>query len=246
MLMPMGRRKLPEVAVAQIKHLIESGEIKPGDKLPTERELTEQLKVSRSSVREALRTLEALGLIEVKPGLGTFVRSAAREVHDGEDSLTFQAEIDDLLEVREILETKACRLAAQRGTPEDLDAMARAIDDMQEALAAGDLAKLVLADMAFHHAITRAARNNLLVRLEAAIAHQLIDCRRVFLSLEGAPIRSIDRHQMILQALKAADGEWAASIMVDHLKAVEASVRSRRSRRQAAEDPAPVGASRSP
>ncbi len=229
MLLPMGRRKLSEVAVEQIKSLIESGAIQPGDKLPTERELTRQLQVSRSSVREALRTVEALGLIEISPGRGTYVRNRSDEEGYGKDAVALspvQSSVEDLLEVRTIIETKACVLAAQRATAEDIEAMQAAIEETLRSIAANDLTRIALADMAFHHAITRATKNALLIRLEAAIAQQLMEHRRASLGEEGVPHLSLRRHQIILEAIKARDGDWAAGIMLDGLKRLEARLRA--------------------
>ena len=224
MLVPVARQKRSDVAVEQIKALIQSGELGPGDKLPTEREVSDQLNVSRTSVREALRALEALGIIEVRPGRGTFVRDSFAETLRGPGSIIIPPsleEIEELVEVRTMFETRACVLAAQRALPEDIQAMQAAIDDMQRASSADDLAGLVLADTAFHRAIIGATRNSLLIRLEAALAHQLMHSRRMSLSTPGKPARSIRRHQLILEAIKARDGEWAASIMLDHIKSVK-------------------------
>ncbi len=99
--------------------------------------------------------------------------------------------------------------------------MQAAIDDMQRAYVANDVAGMVLADTAFHRVIIAATRNKLLIRLEAALEHQLINSRSMSLSTPGKPPRSIRRHQLILDALKAGDGEWAAGIMLDHIKSVK-------------------------
>ncbi len=229
MLVSMARPKLSEEAVRQIKALIESGELKAGDKLPTERELTGQLEVGRGSVREALRALEAVGLIEVRRGRGIFVRGGGNGETADKSTLPFdvqESDFEDLMEVRSIVETRACVLAAQRAGPEDFEAMQAAIDQMREALAAGDIAGVVLGDMAFHDAIIRATKNKLLVRLEAAVAHQLMDGRRLSFSTHGAPSRSIDRHQAIMKAIKAGDGEWAGSMTLDGIKILHSRILS--------------------
>ncbi len=239
MLDPIIRSKLSQIAFERIKALIDSGERQPGEKLPTERELSEQLGVSRNSVREALRGLEALGLIQIKPGKGIFARSGARDSGSALDPMpaSFEPDIHDLVEVRTIIETRTCILAAQRATPEDIDAMQAAIDAMEQAVEAEDIAAAVLADGEFHHAITRATKNRLLVHLEAALAHRLIDSRRVTLSAKKHRDGSNARHRLILEAIKAGDGEWASSLMVHHIRNVGLHARGLEPQGQAMEDP---------
>jgi len=249
MLVPVAKRKLPEVAVEQITALIRSGEMKPGDRLPTEREFSERLKVSRTSVREALRTLEALGLIEVRPGRGAFVRDSFAEAIRGTGSTIVPPslrEIEELVEVRAMFETRACALAAQRATAEDLAAMQAAIDEMERAYLANDLVGMVLADTAFHRAIVAATGNRLLIRLEAALSHQLMDSRKMSLSTPGKPPRSLRRHQLILEAIKARDGEWAAGIMLDHIKSVKIQAEILKAQPEGLEDAVQQGLSAVP
>lgn len=233
MLVPVAKRKLSQVAVERIGALIRSAGLKPGDRLPTEREFSERLNVSRTSVREALRTLEALGRIEVRPGQGTFVRdSFAETIYDFGTTIVPPSleEIEELVEVRTMFESRACALAAQRAQPQDIESMQSAIDDMRRAYVASDMAGMVLADTSFHRAVIRATRNGLLMRLEAALSRQLMDSRRMSLSTPGKPVRSIRRHQLILEALKTRDGEWAASLMLDHIKSVKLQAENLRSR----------------
>lgn len=221
MLNPVARPKLSEEAVRQIRALIDSGEFKPGEKLPTERELSDQLGISRGSVREALRALEALGLIEVRPGRGIFIRSERWENPSRELLLlgdVLASDLEDFIEVRSMVETRACVIAARRATAGDFEAMQAAIDEMRQAVAAGDIARMVLSDLAFHHAVVLATKNKLLVRLEAAIARQLMDGRRLAIGTNTDPARSADRHQKILDAIKAGDGEWAASLTLNGIK----------------------------
>ena len=221
MLVSVARPRLSEEAVRQIRALIDSGEFKPGDKLPTERELSDMLGISRGSVREAIRTLEALGLVEVKPGRGIFVRAERSEDPPPELLLptdVLASDLEDLIEVRSMVETRACIIAARRATAEDFEAMQSAIDEMRKAIADGDIARMVLNDLAFHHAVVVATKNKLLVRLEAAIAHQLMFGRRLALSTNTDPGSSADRHQQILDAIKAGDGEWAASLTLMGIK----------------------------
>ncbi len=224
MLVSVARPRLSEEAVRQIRALIETGQFKPGERLPTERELSEQLGVSRGSVREALRTLEALGLIEVRPGRGTFVRSDDWDNPSGDLVLpadVLVSDLEDLIEVRTMVETRACIIAARRATANDYQAMQAAIDEMRQAIAESNIARMVISDLAFHHAVVRATKNKLLAKLEAAIAHQLMDGRRLALSTNTDPSRSANRHQKILDAIRAGDGEWAASLALHGIKSFQ-------------------------
>ena len=117
------QRRLYQDVVRQIRNLIDEGTLKPGDRLPSERELAEQLQVSRSSLREAMRTLELQGLVVSRPGAGTFVSNDTNGsvadaltayLADGKDALK------DVFEMRHILEPQMAALAAGRATPEDL------------------------------------------------------------------------------------------------------------------------------
>ncbi len=126
----------------QILNLIEQGDLEIGARLPGERELVEQLDVGRASVREALRILEARGVLEVRPGKGAFVINKLSEQAGGEESVRqwFQehaSEVFAMLEVRGALERQAASLAALRAEPEDLEAMASTLDEAEEKIAEG-------------------------------------------------------------------------------------------------------------
>ena len=122
MFQPIVSDRLSDKAVGQIKALIEEGRLKPGDKLPSERALMKLLSVSRASLREAFRVLEALGLIEVRTGIGAFVVQTDAGALPNEWTtllMNTQQEMFDLLDVREALEAKAAALAAQKASAED-------------------------------------------------------------------------------------------------------------------------------
>src|SRR5439155_21117540 len=114
-LSPVRRERIPENIVSQIQQRLERGELKPGDQLPSERVLAEQLQVSRPSVREALRSLELLGVTESRPGGGTFMRIASPDaLLRPLTALTRAHDIEDILEVRALLEPALAELAARR------------------------------------------------------------------------------------------------------------------------------------
>lgn len=133
MLKPVKKRTLSEEIIEQFKQQILSGSWKPGDKLPPERELSESLGVSRTSVREAISALTAMGLVEVRVGEGTFLASDIAPLYKGDISSKFLVKRSSLLEVveaRKIIETQLACLAAGRATREDLNKMEKILENM--------------------------------------------------------------------------------------------------------------------
>ena len=123
---PIKSTRIYEEIVRQVKALIAEGRLKSGDQLPPERDLAAQFKVSRTSVREALRTLESLGLIEIRPGEGTFVREVSVEslIEPLAHVILSQREaVGELFEARRLLEPALAGLAARRATQDDLHEM---------------------------------------------------------------------------------------------------------------------------
>ncbi|MGQ9600403.1 MAG: FadR/GntR family transcriptional regulator [Anaerolineae bacterium] len=214
-LKPVERTRLSDVAVQQIRDLIFSGQLKSGDQLPPERDLVEQLGVSRSSVREALRTLQGMGLLEVKPGSGAFVSADLGESKVISLWMTWLLEHEhavlDLLEAREALETRAAILAAERITDEELEHLDRLVVEMELCAERGEIQKLVACDREFHDQICRASRNQFITTLNASLYAALDEVRTsVFTLLPTMRSALIAEHQAIYQALRSrnADRVW--------------------------------------
>lgn len=225
-LKPIKTRKIYEEIVEQIRQLIQDGELQPGDKLLSERELSERLKVSRASVREALSALELMGLIEIKPGDGTFIRKTNVDSIIGPMALILSMEKDtvfELLEVRKVLEVEAAGLAAERASQEELAAMNEALEQMRS-----DLDQLQLgeaADHQFHYAIANATRNSILQRLMNTISDTmkktLRSSRERLYVTPGTPEKLYDEHRQIYEAIAAHDSKSARKSMYEHLVGVE-------------------------
>ncbi|MBR2224130.1 MAG: FadR family transcriptional regulator, partial [Christensenellaceae bacterium] len=161
MLTPLKKTKLYEEISKQIISLINSGELKPGDKLPPERSLAEQLNVSRTAIREALRALESMGYIESKVGGGTFVREISLENIISPVSAMFQQDeslLKDLIAVRLLLETEMASLAAKHITPEKAMKIEEAIVLMRKEVAKGEIG--LRGDNSFHAALAEASGNS--------------------------------------------------------------------------------------
>ena len=222
---PIKSTRIYEEIVRQVKQMIAEGRLKSGDRLPPERDLAEKFVVSRTSVREALRVLESLGLIEIRAGEGTFVRGVSVESLIEPLALVMAAQreaIGELFEARRVLEPAIAVLAAGRATPEEIHEMERILEDQAKEIAAG---KTGLAqDAAFHAAIGTAAHNRAITRIAHAIMDLLTQSREESLNTPGRPTRSHQDHRRILQAITRRNATAARQAMLDHLVAVEGLV----------------------
>jgi GntR family transcriptional regulator, transcriptional repressor for pyruvate dehydrogenase complex len=222
---PVKSTRIYEAIVRQIKAMIAEGRLKSGDQLPPERDLAEKFVVSRTSVREALRALESLGLIEIRPGEGTFVREVSVEALIEPLALAMlsqRAAIGELFEARRLLEPSIAAFAALRAMPHEIEEMARILDEQAKEVAAGRTG--LTQDGAFHSAIAAAAHNRAISRLVHGIMDLLTQSREESLSTPGRPTRSHQSHCRILEAIAAHDQEGARRAMLDHLLGVEALV----------------------
>jgi GntR family transcriptional regulator, transcriptional repressor for pyruvate dehydrogenase complex len=229
---PIKSTRIYEEIVRQVKQLIAEGRLKTGDRLPPERELAEKFVVSRTSVREALRALESLGLIEIRPGEGTFVREVSVDALVGPLALmmTSQREaIGELFEARRVLEPAIAALAASRATPDEVQEMERILESQARQVAAGRTG--LAEDAAFHTAIGAAAHNHAITRIVHAIMDLLTQSREESLNTPGRPTRSHQDHRRILQAIAKRNASAARQAMLDHLVAVEGLVLGERSER---------------
>ena len=229
-LKPIKTRRIYEQIVDQIKSLITKGNLHPGDKLLSERELSEHLKVSRTSVREALRSLEMMGLLEIRPGEGTYIRQANLNTIIEPLALMFLLEQDkarELMEVRKGLEVEAVGLAAERALPEDYDAMERALYEMEQDLITDDPGEK--ADLRFHFALAEASHNTMLIRLMNTVHDSMSQVLRTTRQLwiantAGTPLRLFEEHQSIYLAVKSKNKKIARQLMYDHLIKVEQEI----------------------
>jgi GntR family transcriptional repressor for pyruvate dehydrogenase complex len=222
---PLRPLALKERVIQQLTRLIEEGVLEPGDRLPSERELSEELQVSRGTVREAVQFLGALGLVEVRHGLGTFVRLGTDPSELREEwrewTIRHAERVHDLLELRKGLESFAAELAAERAGGEEVAAMEDALEQMQPAVDSPDVTGLIQADLAFHHALCAAAGNAALSEFADALGEQLVRERGVIWNLPGRPARSLVEHRAIYEAVHAGDPARARQAVFEHLTSVE-------------------------
>ncbi|WP_406677179.1 FadR/GntR family transcriptional regulator [Moorella sp. ACPs] len=225
-LRPIRPKKIYEEIVQQIKDLIGKGNLKPGDRLPPERELSERLGVSRASVREALSALAAMGVIDIRPGEGTFVqniRYGAIVEPLAMALLLDRQEAMELLEARQALEGEAAYLAARRAGPQDLEKMAGILKEMERDLRNGTLGEE--ADLRFHLAIAEAARNSVLARLMHTVSdtmrQALRTSRQRLYTTPGNQELLFEQHKRIYEAIKAHTPRDARRAICQHLRFVE-------------------------
>ncbi|HHV79000.1 MAG TPA: FadR family transcriptional regulator [Firmicutes bacterium] len=227
---PIRTKRVYEAIVEQVRQMVVSGVLKPGDKLISERELADKLKVSRASVREALSVLEMLGLTESRPGEGTFIREGATELVIQPFALMVLRDRDigfELLEVRKVLEVGSARLAAERATQEDLKRIASCLEDMKREIAVGDLGDI--SDFNFHFAVAESTKNSVLVRVMSMIsdlfAQGLRSSRLRLYTLPEMGKILLSQHAAIYHEIAARNPEAAAEVMYRHLAFVEDQLR---------------------
>jgi GntR family transcriptional repressor for pyruvate dehydrogenase complex len=219
------KTKVYHEIVDQIQELISAGRIKPGDRLPPERELAELFKASRNSVRDAIRVLEQMGLIESRQGDGTYVRSVSAE--DLAEPLALmllqsRTQMRELWEVRRVLEPALAEFAASRITDEELDELETILEAQRRKVEAGSTA--LEEDTAFHYAIAEAARNTVILRTLDTLVDLLRQSRERSLQQRDRPAYSLAGHKRILAALRRRDPEGARAEMLRHLREVEERV----------------------
>jgi len=219
---PVRSTRIYQEIVRQIRVLITDGHLKSGDRLPPERDLAERFRVSRTSVREALRALETTQLIDIRPGDGAFVRQIAVETLVEPMALVLLAQregIADLYEARRLLEPPIAGLAAQRASPEEVAEMTRILEHQGAEVAAGRTG--LAQDAQFHAAIAHSTHNRVITRLVTTLVDLLTQSREESLSTPGRPRRSHDDHRRVLAAIRSGDARRAERAMLAHLVAVQ-------------------------
>lgn len=212
---------LSQKIVAQISDRIVKGELKPGDRLPTERAMAEQFQVSRTAIRDAIKILSGRDLLEVRHGVGIFV--AKPHPSDSELILNFtNSKLRDVFELRQALETQSAYLAAHRRESVHLKRLREILKDAKEQ--SSNLSVLNERDAQFHMAVAEASQNFLLVKVMWTLLDILANVRQSSLAIPARPQASLDEHERILQAILQQDAEQARLYMLNHLESVESSI----------------------
>lgn len=222
MFKPVKRTRIHEEIVFKIRDMIEQGRLKAGDRLPTERELAQAFKVSRPSVREALRALESQGFLVSRQGDGTYVSQQPIELLiEPFASLILKEKFDqlELFEMRRLIEPQLAYLAAERATPAEIVEMEQLVYIQEQALASNEPGPTP--EKTLHDLLFKAAKNKILISIMDSLMDSLAESRDKYLQMESRPEKSLACHKEILAAIKLGDSKLAASIMREHLEETE-------------------------
>jgi len=213
-----------EMIIDQIKNEIKNGELKPGEKLPPERELAKLLGVSRTSIRESIQALAFSGYLNVIHGKGAFVNDSALKYDEISNLITNISDfsLSSLMEVRIMMEAEFARIAALRGNEDDIKKIKDCYEKMKNA---ESISSFVIEDLGFHMAIAEASHNelmNCLMRIFGELLHK--ETNRIVELSVGIKDSIVSVSYDIVQAINNKESEKAKELMVEHLSIVESSI----------------------
>jgi GntR family transcriptional regulator, transcriptional repressor for pyruvate dehydrogenase complex len=218
LLRPVSRPRLYEKLVERLLEYVAEEEMKPGQRLPTERVLAQRLGVSRASVAQAIVALEVQGILSVRQGDGIYLQRKADPIESAQELIKRRQRLPEILEAREALEVKITSLAALRHTADDLASIDQALANMAAQVTAGEHG--YDGDMEFHAAVTAAAHNPILTALMGMLAGPIEETRRESLSQPGRPQLSLASHRSIANAIRAGDPAKAEQAASRHISLV--------------------------
>jgi GntR family transcriptional repressor for pyruvate dehydrogenase complex len=219
------KKRAYEDIVQQVLTLIENGKLKRGDQLPSERELTETFKVSRTTVREAIRILESMKLLQCRQGNGTYVLASSEEaLIQPLAAALFNAKDDirDIFYIRKIIEPHVAHLAAENATLQEIEALEKILNDQEVCIGRGE--SVLETNSLFHNHLAGAAKNRVMERLLLALIDLLHQAREEYLMEDERNKRaqsSLEGHKKILAAVKEGDCDVALKSMLQHLEDIE-------------------------
>ena len=213
------RSKVYEEVAKQLERLILK-KLQPGDKLPAERELAEMFGVSRSSIRDAIRSLELVGLVEPRQGAGTVVREVSAESLVNPLTIVLaRQQVSELLDFRKMLEPPLAARAATHASVEDITEMEEILRRQDDKVRRGELA--IEEDSEFHYNVAMASDNSVVLKVLDVLMDLLRETRERALQVEGRPQKSLAGHRRILMAIKRRDPAAAEDAMRRHIQDVE-------------------------
>ena len=222
LLQEVRKEKIFEDIVRQIRRLIKKGRLKVGDKLPPERDLAQAFKVSRASVREAIRVLEAAGLVKTHVGNGTYVETASVEnlveplatvVVKGRQSLI------EIFSIRKMFEPHLAYVAAERATTDEVSELKRILNRQRREIGSRGLVTEI--DYSFHLFLAKMAKSQIFLKLYNTLAELINQTREEFLQEGDRPQKSVEGHAEILLAIEKGNPTLAKKAMASHLRNIE-------------------------
>lgn len=230
---PNGNTHLAMRVVDHVQALIERGELRPGDKLPPERDLSRELKISRASLRSGIGSLAAMGVIDVRHGVGNFVASGPPAI--GLSSLRLLSALHGFMpwhmfETRLILESSIAALAAERGTEKQFDALAGEIEQMYKSV--DRPAEYLLHDTNFHRLVSQASGNPILAALMETITASLYDDRKKTVEHASDLRRTTESHRQVYRQISGHKPTAAKKAMERHIRLAEAAHTREQARRR--------------
>lgn len=213
--------------VERIRQKIANKEYKPGEKLPSEKELCEQLGVGRSSVREAFRVLQTLGYVEIERGKGAFAaQGVAGEANIKSWFAKKETDLEEYLDVRLSMEPYAANLAAQRGTADEKVQLAEIFSKYKRAAQNNEHSKLTLLDEKFHQQIISMTHNSILLRMSETIFAEFAPALAKVILLSHETGEAVFFHEKILEAIIKGDGGESEKLMRAHLLLAERDIKN--------------------
>ncbi|MGM0421318.1 MAG: FadR/GntR family transcriptional regulator [Bacillota bacterium] len=219
------RRSTSEMVINQIKNEIKNGDLKEGEKLPSERELGEMLGVSRTSIREAIQALSFAGYLESFQGRGTYVAKNAKKYDEISELLAKVSDysLASLMEVREMLEGEFVRLATLRATDDEIESICAAFQAMKDA---ENVREFVREDLNFHLCIASASHNplmNTLMKVFGEMLHK--ETNHIVEQSVETQNQTLEVTQKLVEAIKRRDEIEAKKLMVEHVKIIEEAIK---------------------
>jgi GntR family transcriptional repressor for pyruvate dehydrogenase complex len=217
---PITRVSVADAVVQNLKEHITSGELSVGEKMPTEQEICSLLHVSRSTVREAFRVLQAMGFVEMKPGKGAFVAKTTEENSSDNAQWFSENELQfiDFMELRMAIEPLAARLAVMRATEDEIEELKKIHSAFNDAMDHKDVVRLVTLDEAFHGLIGECTKNKLLISINKKILSAFKEYRGKSFSSTQIFGNAREPHEKIMHAIIDRDAEKASAAMAYHLQ----------------------------
>jgi GntR family transcriptional repressor for pyruvate dehydrogenase complex len=236
---PSGEGVVAEQVVVQIREMIRQGKLKPGDRLPPERELAKHLGISRASLRHGLRFLAAVGVLNSRHGSGTYIAHGPPVLKS--ESLQMLADLhgfsyDDMFEARKVLEVALAELAAQKAKDEHLAVIAEEVAEMYAAL--DNPQEYLVHDIRFHRAVAAACGNQILSALMNMVSATMYENRRATVEQARDLRESAEMHRRIYRMIRARNPKEAGALMKEHLTLAQKALTSEQA--AAGQGPAPA------